>query len=88
VASVHRLAAVAAGLLCGLTAIAQGVLPRVDSIDVYGSSAFDSAELRAQFEPDLLQYAALSIEAQTNPNADMQRLESEARAIRTKLRDA
>jgi len=85
---VRAIAATAVGLLCGLMAVAQDVLPRVESIDVYGSSAFDSAKLRAEFEPELLQYAALGMQAQMNPNADMQRLASEARAIEARLRDA
>jgi hypothetical protein len=88
VASVHRIAAGAAWSLCALAAVAQNVAPRIASIDVYGSRTFDSAKLRAEFEPELLRYAALGIEAQTNSNADMQRLEAEAVAIQEKVKAA
>jgi HEAT repeat protein len=74
--------------LCGLAIVAQNETPRVESIDVYGSGSFDSARLRAELEPELLQYAALGIQAQTNPNAAMQRLEAEAVAIQEKVRAA
>jgi hypothetical protein len=86
--SVRRIAAAVAWSLCGLAAVAQNVPPRIASVDVYGSSTFDSARLRAEFESELLQYGALGIEAQTNPNADMQRLEAEAVAIQEKVKAA
>jgi hypothetical protein len=86
--SVRRIAAAAAWSLCGLAAVAQNDPPRVASLDIYGSRTFDSAKLRAELEPELLQYAALGIEAQTNPNADMQRLEAEAVAIQEKVEAA
>jgi hypothetical protein len=86
--SVRRFAAAAVWSLCGLAAVAQNDWPRVASLDVYGSRTFDSARLRAELEPELLQYAALGIEAQTNPNADLQRLEAEAVAIQEKVEAA
>jgi hypothetical protein len=83
--SVRRIAVTAAWSLCGLAAVAQIDPPRVASLDVYGSRTFDSAKLRAELEPELLRFGALGIEAQTNPNADMQRLEAEAVAIQDKV---
>jgi hypothetical protein len=62
--------------------------PPVESIDVYGSRSYDSARLRAEFEPDILRFVALGWLAQANPNADMERLETEARGLEAKLRNA
>jgi hypothetical protein len=82
-----RFAATALFAVGGLQAAGQGSAP-VESIDVYGSRSYDSARLRAEFEPDLLRYAALGWEAQTNPRADMEQLEAQAVAIEAKIRDA
>ena len=85
-APLRGIAAAAVWSLCGMAAVAQNAAPPVESVDVYGSHSFDSAKLRAEYESEILRFAALGIEAQTNPNADMPRLEAEADAIQAKVR--
>jgi hypothetical protein len=75
-------------IVSGWQAAGQGASPVVETVDVYGSSTFDSARLRAEFETEIMQFVALGQQAQSNPNADMAQLEAEAHALETKLKDA
>ncbi len=86
--TVSTLRALAAtGLLAVATEHAGGQsasLP-VESIDVYGSAALDAASIRAEFEPDILRYAA-TIDRARLPNANMEEIGKTLFGIRDKLR--
>ncbi|RPI59252.1 MAG: hypothetical protein EHM50_09505, partial [Lysobacterales bacterium] len=62
----------------------------MQSIDIYGSSVFDSAAARAEFGPDLLRYVELGWQAGLNGSAPENAAELEARmlAIDAKIRTA
>ena len=62
-----------------------GPIP-VRSIDLYGSAALDSPAILAEVEPDIARYAAINVEA-AKPNADLARLETDAKAIEARVRD-
>jgi hypothetical protein len=61
--TVSTLRAFAATALASLGASAQDAALTVRSIDIYGSSVFDSAAARADFGPDLLRYVELGRQA-------------------------
>jgi hypothetical protein len=57
----------------------------VESIDVYGSAALDSAAIRAEFETDILRYVA-TMDRGRLPNANFDELGKTLFGIRDKLR--
>lgn len=81
--------AATAGLaLVPLSAGAQGGGPLpVESIDVYGSAALDSAAIRAEFEPAILRYVAAMDRARL-PNANFDEIGKTLLGIRDELRAA
>jgi len=84
-AAFRSLAATALLLLVCAVSPAQQVMLPVETIDLYGSPALDFTVLRAELEPDILRYVATLETVRTNPNADLQELESTARASREKV---
>lgn len=79
-------ALLAAVALCASGAMAQDAAPAFATLDVYGSATIDTATVRAELTPDLNEFVTLGKEAQSNPNADMARLEARAEAIQAKIR--
>jgi hypothetical protein len=87
VSTLHALAATASLSLAAAHAGAQsGPLP-VESIDVYGSDALDSAAIRAEFEADILRYVA-AMEQARSPNANFDEIEKTLLGVRDELRAA
>jgi hypothetical protein len=83
----------AATALAPYCASAQGPAEDVQSIDIYGSSVFDSAAIRAEFSPDILRYVELlgmQLSANETPVAPEKAAELRAgmQAIETKIRTA
>jgi hypothetical protein len=86
--TVSTLRALAAtGLLTVATehAGAQSASLPVESIDVYGSAALDAATIRAEFNADILRYAA-TMDRTRLPNANFDELGKTLFGIRDKLR--
>jgi hypothetical protein len=79
------LAATAALALAVERAGAQGASLPVESIDVYGSAALDSAAIRAEFEADILRYVVTMDQARS-PNANFDEIGKTLFGIREKLR--
>ncbi len=79
------LAATAALLFSLAKAAAQDAPIPVESIDMYGSDAFDFAAIRAELEPDILKYVAAGETARTNPKANYAELEATALAAQAKI---
>jgi hypothetical protein len=71
-----------------MEAAAQSPAPAIATIDVYGSSTFDSARARAELRPLIEDFVALSAEAQSNPNADMAELQARGDALEARMREA
>jgi len=88
VSTLRRLAAIAA--LTSTAASAQNAAPPVQSIEIYGSSVFDSAEVRAELGPDILRYVELGWQAGFNGTVpeNAAELESRMHAIDAKVRAA
>jgi len=91
--TVSMLRVLAATGFAPLCASAQGAVPAVQSIDIYGSSVFDSAAARAEFGADILRYVALGMQAMpAGPNSTTPEnaadLEAGMHAIDTKIRTA
>jgi hypothetical protein len=86
--TVSTLRALAATALVSLGASAQNAVPAVRSIDIYGSSMFDSAAARTEFGPDLLRYIELGWQAGLGGPVPANAAELEARmlAIDAKIR--
>lgn len=82
VSPLRGLAATAWLSLFAAPAAGQDAAPTADSIDVYGSTAFDSAEVRAQLEPDVRRYVAIGPDL--GPGTPER--EASRRAIETKVR--
>jgi hypothetical protein len=87
VSTLGLLAATVFGSFC---ASAQDGAPAVQSIDIYGSSVFDSAAARAEFGSDLVRYVELGWKAGLNGSVPENAAELEARmlAIDAKIRGA
>jgi hypothetical protein len=87
VSTLRLLAATAFGPLC---AVAQGPAPAVRSIEIYGSSVFDSAAARHQFGADVLRYIELGWQAGLGrpPPENAAELEAQMLAIDAKIRAA
>jgi hypothetical protein len=64
---------------------AQSASLTVESIDVYGSAAFDSAAIRAEFEADIMRYVA-AMEQMRAPSTNFDELGQILFGIRDKLR--
>jgi len=88
--TVSMLRLLAATALASLGASAQNAAPAVTSIDIYGSSVFDSAAARAEFGPDILRYVELGWQAGFNGSVpeNAAELEASMHAIDTKIRTA
>ena len=88
--TVSTLRLIAATALAPLIVSAQGTVPPVRSIDIYGSSVFDSAAIRAEFAPDISRFIELGWQAgfggSVPPNAEQ--LEASMEAINSKIRSA
>jgi hypothetical protein len=86
--TVSTLRALAATALLSLTAEHAGAqdasLP-LESIDVYGSAALDSAAIRAEFEADIVRYVA-AMERTRLPNANFDEIGKTLFGIRNELR--
>lgn len=81
-------ALLAAAAFWALQAAAQSAAPAIATIDVYGSSTFDSARARAELRPLIEEFVALGTEAQSNPNADMAQLQARGDALEARMREA
>jgi hypothetical protein len=67
----------------------QNTVPPVKSIDIYGSSALDSAAARAEFGPDVLRYVELGWQGMNaSVPEDADGLEADMKAINAKIRSA
>ncbi|HEX7238448.1 MAG TPA: HEAT repeat domain-containing protein [Gammaproteobacteria bacterium] len=89
--TVSTLRLLAATAFAPLLASAQSGAPPISSIDIYGSSVFDSAAVRAEFEPDLMRFIELGWRAGFGSNsapANAAELEAEMEATSTKIRSA
>jgi hypothetical protein len=85
VSTLRALAATAALVLAAEHGDAQRSSLPVESIDVYGSTALDSAVIRAEFEPDILRYVE-TMDRAGSPNANFDELARTIFGIRDKLR--
>ena len=89
--TVSTLRLLAATAFAPLFASAQSGVPPIRSIDIYGSSFFDSAAVRAEFEPDLMRFIELGWQAGLGSGsapANAAELEAEMEATSTKIRTA
>jgi hypothetical protein len=87
VSTLRTLAATAGFALALEQAGAQSASLPVESIDVYGSAALDSAAIRAEFEADILRYVA-TMERMRLPNANFEEIGKTLFGIRERLRAA
>ena len=89
--TVSTLRLLAATAFAPLFASAQSGVPPIRSIDIYGSSFFDSATVRAEFEPDLMRFIELGWQAGLGSGsapANAAELEADMEATNTKIRAA
>src|SRR5262245_17457808 len=89
--TVSALPLLAATALAPVLASAQGGVPPVRGIDIYGSSVFDSAAVRAEFEPDLVRFIELGWQAGLgggSASANAAELEAEMETTSNKIRSA
>src|SRR5262245_3137037 len=89
--TVSAVALLAATAFVPALATAQGGVPPVRGIDIYGSSVFDSAAIRAEFGPDLVRFVELGWQAGLGSGsapANAAELEAEMEAANNKVRSA
>jgi hypothetical protein len=85
VSALRALAATAGLALAAEQTGAQDASPPVETIDVYGSDALDSAAIRAEFEAEILRYVAAMDRARL-PNANYDEIGETLLGIRERLR--